>query len=202
MSKKDIVMESTFKLLLKKGLTDVSNNDIIEESKVGSGTIYHHFEDKDDLIVSTFNKYIHMMLWGRLDIVKNFKGDTYSTLEVLFRQIIGCDDAQRPYYVLEDSEDYSYKQAILLICEAIQKYDSLRIQYNEFNDAFIDFIAELIERGKRNSEIRDDITTEEACNIIQVVFNGILFMYMIQEDFDLDYAIEFNLNNFREYTKK
>ena len=89
-----------------------------------------------------------------------------------------------------------------MICEAIQKYDSLRIQYNEFNDAFIDFIAELIERGKRNSEIRDDITTEEACNIIQVVFNGILFMYMIQEDFDLDYAIEFNLNNFREYTKK
>lgn len=202
MSKKDTVMNSAIKLFLDKGFANVSNSDIIRDSGVGSGTIYYHFEDKDDLILSVLNKYIMEMLVERLNIVKSFEGNSYDTLSFMFKQMIGCDREVEPYIVPIEGEEYSFQKLVLLACEGIQKYEKVCDKYNEFNDAFAGYIDEYVEKGKANNEIREDISTEELSYFIQANINGIFFMQMIQDNLDVEEIIGFNFNNTWNYIKK
>ncbi len=148
MNTKEKIMDSAIKLFLKDGFANVSNAEILKESNVGSGTIYYHFTNKDDLITSVLDKYVLEMLRERLNIIESFSGDSCSTLEFLYRQMIGCDSEREPYVVPVDSEAYSFKKVILLACEGIQKYESVNRKYNEFNDSLIDYIDGYIENGK------------------------------------------------------
>lgn len=202
MSKKDIVMNSAIKLFLKKGFANVSNADIIKDSNIGSGTIYYHFENKDDLILSVMDKYILEMLVERLNIIKAFKGSSYETLSFMYKQMIGCDSEVEPYFVPIESEDYSYQRVIMLACEGIQKYEKVSAKYNEFNDELVSYINEYIEKGKKSSEIRADISTKDLSYFIQANINGIFFMFMIQENINLEEAIDSNLKQVWDYIKK
>lgn len=202
MSKKDLIMETAIKLFLKKGFADVSNAEIIKESNVGSGTIYYYFEDKNDLIISTIDKYVLEMLRQRLNIIKEFHSDAYSTLEFLFRQMIGCDEKTEPYYVYVDSEDYSFQKAILLACEGIQKFEAISERYNQFNQDLVEFINGFIEKGKDENEIREDLSTKEISYCIQSTLNGIFFMELVQNNIDLNEMIEYNLNDLWNFIHK
>jgi len=51
MGTKSRIMETTFKLVLKKGFTDVSLNEIIKASNITTGGFYHHFNSKDALLL-------------------------------------------------------------------------------------------------------------------------------------------------------
>ncbi|MBR5503119.1 MAG: TetR/AcrR family transcriptional regulator [Methanobrevibacter sp.] len=201
MNTKDMIMDSAIKLFLKDGFANVSNAKILEKSNVGSGTIYYHFTNKDDLITSVLDKYVLEMLTKRLDIIKSYSGDSHSTLEFLYRQMIGCDSKKEPYFVLVDSEDYSFKKVILLACEGIQKYESVNRKYNEFNDALIEYIAEYINTGKEKGEIRDDLTSQELSYLIQSNLNGVFFMSIIQDNLNLNEIIESNVKNVWEFIK-
>ena len=46
---KDKLIQAMAKLLLEKGLANTSPRDILSEAKVGQGSLYHHFEGKEDL---------------------------------------------------------------------------------------------------------------------------------------------------------
>jgi AcrR family transcriptional regulator len=50
-SKEDI-MEATFQALCKHGYSDLSIQKIANESDLGKSTIYYHFDDKEDLMLS------------------------------------------------------------------------------------------------------------------------------------------------------
>lgn len=202
MDTKDNIMDSAIKLFLKDGFANVSNASILKESNVGSGTIYYHFTNKDDLITSVLDKYVLEMLRKRLEIIQSFSGDSFSTLEFLYRQMIGCDSEREPYFVLVDSEDYSFKKVILLACEGIQKYESVNRKYNEFNDALIDYIVDYIEIGKEKGEIREDISTQELSYFIQSNLNGVFFMSIIQDNLNLNEIIESNIRNVWDFIKK
>jgi len=59
MDTKSRIMETAFKLLLKKkGFDNVSINEVKRESNITTGGFYHHFESKDTLIVEVINKIL------------------------------------------------------------------------------------------------------------------------------------------------
>lgn len=201
MSKKDEIMDCAIKLFLKKGFSNVSNSDIINASGVGSGTIYYHFEDKDDLILSVIDKYFIEVMHQRLDIVKSFEEDLYSTLQFLFKQISGIDDAIEPYSLLGDSPEYSSRNVLFLACEGIQKYESVSKKFDEFNYVLEEYIIGLVEKGKENNEIRKDFTTKELSQLIQSNLNGIFFMNIIQININTPEIIESDVRHLYNYIK-
>ncbi len=49
LNSRDKLIQAMAKLLLEKGLANTSPRDILSESNVGHGSLYHHFEGKEDL---------------------------------------------------------------------------------------------------------------------------------------------------------
>ncbi len=48
------ILKIALQLFLKKGYKDVSYQDLIKETGLSKGAIYHHFKSKEDLLISTF----------------------------------------------------------------------------------------------------------------------------------------------------
>ena len=194
-------MESAFKLFLKEGFSNVSNTDILEYSGAGSGTMYYHFEDRDDLIFHVLDKYIFQMLVERVKIVKSFEGDSYDTLSFMFKQLIGFDKEFEPYFVWVDSEYYTYRNVILLSCEGIQKNDKIRSKHREIVGEISEYVDEYVEKGKKNNEIRTDLSTKDLSFFIQINLTGYVLMIMGQENIDIEKVINHYINNTWNYIK-
>lgn len=50
MSKKSLILQTTLELITEKGIQNTSLTDIIKESGVANGTLYHHFKRKEEII--------------------------------------------------------------------------------------------------------------------------------------------------------
>lgn len=58
---KDEIMEAAFKALCKHGYADLSIQKIAEESEKGKSSIYYHFDDKEDLMLSFMDGMVEEM---------------------------------------------------------------------------------------------------------------------------------------------
>ncbi|GAA4275558.1 TetR/AcrR family transcriptional regulator [Aquimarina mytili] len=54
MSKKAIVLQTTLELITKQGIGATSLSQIIKESGVANGTVYHHFKNKEEIITELY----------------------------------------------------------------------------------------------------------------------------------------------------
>lgn len=54
MNKKSIVLQTTLELITKQGIRATSLSQIINESGVANGTVYHHFKNKEEIITELY----------------------------------------------------------------------------------------------------------------------------------------------------
>lgn len=54
MSKKAIVLQTTLELITTQGINATSLSQIIKESGVANGTVYHHFKNKEEIITELY----------------------------------------------------------------------------------------------------------------------------------------------------
>ncbi len=117
------IMESTFKVLLKKGLNNTSISDISKESNLSPGTIYYYFNDKDEIILAVLNKYVVESYSKILKNRKKLKGSACEKLHNHYKEsTLKLDNIP---YQNEDEFDDNYKKILIISFEAIRKYESL-----------------------------------------------------------------------------
>ncbi|MHA7056423.1 TetR/AcrR family transcriptional regulator [Aquimarina sp. M1] len=54
MNKKSIVLQTTLELITRQGIQATSLSQIIKESGVANGTVYHHFKNKEEIITELY----------------------------------------------------------------------------------------------------------------------------------------------------
>ena len=66
--KREIILQTTLKLLSERGLTDTPMSLIVRESGVSTGAIYHYFKNKDKLIQALYHeiksRMVESLLFG------------------------------------------------------------------------------------------------------------------------------------------
>ena len=53
-SKRDIILNESFRLFLKKGYAAVSFSDLVEATGISRGNMFHHFKNKEDFSPKSF----------------------------------------------------------------------------------------------------------------------------------------------------
>lgn len=194
------IMESTFKVLLEKGLNNTSVSDISKQSNLSPGTIYYYFDDKDEIILAVLNKYVVESYSEILKNRKRLKGTAYEKLHSHYKEsALKLDNIP---YQSEAEFDDNYKKILIISFEAIRKYESFNQKYNSYNKEYTDDLNEIIEEGKGSGEIRTDLSTWEISNLFKSNLNGIFFLTIFEDDFDLESVLESNFKNLWDYIKK
>ncbi|WP_297979364.1 TetR/AcrR family transcriptional regulator [uncultured Methanobrevibacter sp.] len=193
MSTKDKIMESTFRLLLKKGYIEVSLSEIVKESQVGYGSIYYYFEDKDQLIQCVLNRYIIDMFLNQLDTVK-LSNDLLSNLNEFYHRVLGLKE-DNSYISYNDIsiDNIAFKKMILLTFEGQQKYEKEQSYFRKYNEKFTEIVEKIIRIGIENDEINKDINLEKIVFFIKSNIYGIFFLWLVEDIDDVNSSIETNI---------
>lgn len=203
MDTKARIMETAFKLFLKKGFADVSLNEIIRESNITTGGFYHHFDSKDTLLVEVIKKYIFNYFNSTIEQIKSFEGTPKEKLKTVILSIVGDDSTiDKTTQLVESAEKIDYRVLHLLLLEGVQKYDIISEHYTEFYYNLLEFNKEVIKEGMVQGVIREDIDPVELALLIQTVMVGTVIMWIGMPEMPLEKRMESNIDNLWNYIKK
>jgi AcrR family transcriptional regulator len=168
------------KLITTKGYTNVTIDEICEQSGVTKGAFYHHFKSKKSILLSFLDSDARIIdnlpkIMQKESSIEQLKEITLTFAEMV--QYKGID---------------IIKQSFLHNLEA--KYDEeFSTFYSQFYNRPIQEVElAIIKNGQENGEIRDDVSPEDIQRFIISSFNG----------FVLDWCYHNGNYNFREKINK
>ena len=195
MDTKSSIMETTFKLFLKKGFNNVSLNEIIKESGITTGGFYYHFDSKDTLIVEVIKKYIFNYFNFTIEQIRDFEGTHKEKLKTVILLIVGDDSTiNTTTQLVESAEEIDYRTLHLLLFEGVQKYEIISKHYTEFYYNLFAFIKEVIDDGKDQGVLRSDIDSTKYSLLIQTAMVGTVIMWIGMPAMPLGERMESNLD--------
>lgn len=125
MSKKQDIFDTTLRLITERGLHDTPMAMVAGEAQVAAGTIYHHFKNKEDLILELY-KNIKGKIHDAILIEEN-SNSTYQRQFVQFWRSIYNYYIEKPehFKFIEQFENSPYFQKITQedIIEFEEKFD-------------------------------------------------------------------------------
>ena len=203
MDTKSRIMETAFKLFLKKGFADVSLNEIIRESDITTGGFYYHFDSKDTLLVEVIKRYIFNYFSSVIEQIRDFEGTPEEKFRTVILNIVGDDSTiNETTQLVESAEKIDYRVLHLLLFEGVQKYDIIAEHYTAFYYDLLDFNKEVINEGIAQSVIRDDIDITELALLVQTVMVGTVIMWIRMPAMPMEERMEDNMHNLWNFIKK
>lgn len=199
MDTKSRIMETAFRLFLKRGFTDVSLNEIIKASNSTTGGFYHHFESKDALLVEVIEEYIFNYFNSTIEQIRSFEGTPKEKLQVAMLSIVGENVSIAK--LSESSRKINYRTLHLLLMEGVQKYDIIGESYTEFYHNLLNFIKGVIDEGIEQDLIRKDIDHTELAMFTQTSMLGTIIMWIGMPETPLGERMISNIDHLWDYMK-
>ena len=203
MDTKSRILETAFKLLLKKGYDNVSITEVKKESNITTGGFYHHFDSKDMLMIEVIKKYIFNYFNLTMERLKNFEGSPKEKLKVAILAMAGDDSAiNKTTKLVGGSEKIDYRKLHLLLIVGVEKYDLISDLYTEFFQDLLNFINEVINEGITQGVIRSDIDSNTISEIIETMIMGTVIMWIALPEKSIEKRIKINIDELWDHIKK
>ena len=61
---RQLLTNAMMELIPQKGYDSITVQDIIDRANLGRSTFYSHYQDKQDLFISSMEKIVHNLIWG------------------------------------------------------------------------------------------------------------------------------------------
>ena len=199
METKSRILETAFKLFLKKGFAGVSLNEVIKASDITTGGFYYHFDSKEALMVAVIQKYIFNYFNSTIEQIRHFEGTPKEKLKSAALSMIGEDQTIQ---LVESTTKIDYRVLNLLLLEGVQKYDIISEHYTEFYYNLFEFNKDVITEGISQGIIRTDVDLNELAMMTQTVLVGTIVMWVIMPTIPLEKTIQTNVEQLWDYMKK
>lgn len=157
------IIEATMRCLLRKGYSNISMADIVEESGLSTGTIYWHFKDKKDLFMSVFDYVLQMV---------------YSSFGQLFEQEQPA--GQKLHIVLSSISQMSKENIrsitlpLKFMIDLLHDEDILT-NYQHFTKGVTEQFQAILEQGIADGEFREVDVFETAWMLASCIEGVLLF---------------------------
>ena len=194
MTKKDDIMDATYRLIVENGLYNVSTGDIKQAAETSPGTIFYYFKSKDELIEEVLKKYLLDMYRSQLDVIASFSGSTYDCLKMFCHKILELESSDKKH---QDE----VKNGLLCFFEGKKQYPNLSASFDDYDEYFISILADIVDKGKSVGEIREDLDTGELVVFIKFHLYGIFFLWMVDNISDVEEYVELTFTHMWNYMK-
>ena len=161
------ILEAAIKVFAERGVNHFKMIDIAKEAKIGKGTIYEYFRDKDDLILGCFGYFVghYTEILGAME-ESNLPPD--KRLERMIRESFDF------FITNMDFTRIIYDLWALLVHTDGDKH--IMDQFGPMQDKALQQLESVIQEGK-NQGIFGDVDPKGVALIIHGMIDGILFQY-------------------------
>ena len=192
MDTKELILEKTLELMIEKQNSIVSIREISDATGIATGGIYHYFSNKKQIYDEITERYFINYLKFDMDKLRQIKGNAKEKIHDVMAEIFKQKQAGIKIETIEDEIDYriilmiltpngfSYENSVEL-CQGILK---------ELENLF----TKIVEEGQKNSEIRQDLSTEDIVESLTLMYIGIQYIWEIYWIDDMIQAFEENFD--------
>lgn len=179
---KDIIIEKSFLLFLKKGYKAVTLADLEKAVGMTKGTFYYHFLNKEEVLKEGVTRYYRMLNCRRAEEI----GQVHSLREFIDLTIDNLMEIEN-YGARRFDSDIPEILCLSLMVELISLYPEFKQMVSDTKNSWMSKLEGVILEAKKKKEIRDDVDTSIlAKNLLNISIGLINYVVMHQ---DIAYAL-------------
>ena len=161
-AKKDLILDAAMSLLNEKGYTKTTMSDVARMAGIGRGTVYWHFDSKDDLFFAVITREIETIEAA----LEGLSGPGLPALETI-------DGMVRMSFVYYQQAGPLFHAMLSLLSGASEDLSHRMVGlasdlYGRFNG----LLADLLEQGKAEGDIHADLDSEVTAAAITVLLDA------------------------------
>lgn len=161
---KNKVFDTAVQLINKNGYDNVSVKEICREVGISIGGFYHHFKNKDEIIMESFKKIDEFFAEKSADVFQCT--DALGRIVLYFR-----------YF-----GEYVHNQGVDFTSQLVKSELSTTVKFTlDSNRTIFTILKEIISEGQNKHQIRDDIPAEEVVNSLLRYARGIALHWCIHQ---------------------
>lgn len=144
---KEKILEKSIILFEKKGFSETSIQDIVDELSVTKGTFYYYFKSKEELLMDIHLRYINEIVYKQLQIVEDKHKDNKTKLFDIVNMLLSSIKTQGT-------------SARVFFREMRNLNENHLSQIVPTRDKFFDQLQMIVEDGMSRGEFRSDLRSD------------------------------------------
>ncbi len=182
MDTRELIIQNSFILFLKKGIKEVSINEIIKSCDLSKGAFYHHFESKEQVYMEVLNRFF-FFYFKKQNVFYSVDIPLTEKLERFERSFL--DPYKEIAGLLKTDQLTAYFRFLF---QAASNYEPLRKRVNIHFYRKGYYLYQILETAKEIGEIKADINSEIAARQIltmligETILDGIYTIDAIKEN--------------------
>ena len=166
MDTRELIIQNSFILFLKKGIKEVSINEIIKSCDLSKGAFYHHFESKEQVYMEVLNRFF-FSYFKKQNVFYSKDISLTKKLERFEKSFL--DPYEEIANLLQSDQLTTYFRFLF---QAASNYEVLRKRVNIHFYRKGYYLYQILETAKEVDEIRSDIDSETAARQILTMLIG------------------------------
>ena len=152
--RRDDIMRAAEKLFTSRRYHEISLDDVVQEAKVGKGTVYRYFQNKDDLFFQTATSGFEELceLLGHMPEEASFEEQLLGAC----RNISGFFSRRRQLFRMMQSEE----------ARMYWRQGEGRARWTEQKEKLVSAVASIMRRGVRDGRLRGDVGAETLAGLL------------------------------------
>ncbi|MCF7858528.1 MAG: TetR/AcrR family transcriptional regulator [Candidatus Cloacimonetes bacterium] len=183
MEPKERIIKSAIKVFLKKGYDATSVNDVVEESQLSKGGIYHYFKNKQDLFIQAIDllftefENIETEIYSKFTNVQNILKTYFNSLSEINK------------FVAEfaNSDDVEIDSFYMLMMDAFVKFPEIKQRHAETQRQGLLHLISILEKAQKEGTIRKDVDCSTLGFMVSALAEGTIIYNILNERIDLEY---------------
>ena len=202
MDTKELILEKTLKLMIEKQNSIVSIREISDATGIATGGIYYYFSSKKQICDEITERYLMNYAKFNMDKLTQIKGNAKEKIHDVMAEIFKQKQTGIKIETIEYEIDY--RNILNVLTPNVFSYENSMEFYQGVLRKLKDFFAEIVEEGQKNSEIRQDLSTEDIVESLIIMYLGIQYkweVYLIDDmisAFEDNFDLEWEKIKFRE----
>ena len=165
------IFECAMKLFAEKGYDATSVEEITAVSGIAKGTLYYHFEKKEDIL--------NMLLEEGMKLLKN-------SIEIKIRDCNNCIDKIKAVILVQVKVTVKYENFINLVFSEIWGKEEKNKKCRKCVFEYIKILEKIIQEGIEKEEFYDGNVQALASGVFGVTCSSLIYRMKIGEKTDID----------------
>lgn len=198
METKELIIETAFIAFVDYGYDRVSLNQIIKSTGLTKGAFYHYFSSKDELITEVMHTYFFKHLQNTMDFVEVENQSFRERMNIVLNNALNIDIRLKSDPKRELGKDDFLK----LLWESMNLNEEMKKMNHQYQMNIIKLMTRVIESGKRENAVREDIDAESVAKMMVSSVRGSIMMSNQLSKNESEDILKDNMNTIIELIEK
>lgn len=172
---RDVIINTAFKLFLKKTFKEVTMKEIVEETGISKGAFYHHFESKEQLFFEVLNTVVTTVVTVYQKLEKHSLEQFYHDYLVYYQNL----DSFFPVFDEQGGIDVLDLNVFSLFFEGIKLFPDFQKRMQECLQIELDTWKEVVRKSREMGEIQSAMSDEQIAKMFIFSSDGMSMQSII-----------------------